>query len=381
MRKHAALIGLAALALALSLDGLAAAEPEHIETRHGAVSMPTQPVAVEGGLTAVFQAAADKHIDSELTTSFDLVTILPRGNGKWVLYVEGNTSPRADGVSSLLGEANADAGSALDRDGNGRLQVSELHYFQPLADGLLVSGLVDVTTTLDSSEVANDETHQFLSAPLVNNPSIEFPDYSLGVVYNRETGPDRGYSLVLTSSHGLGDNPDASYAQLVDITAEGKGVFAAAEGQWPLAAIQLHLGAWLNSADHARLDGKPGSEHNYGLYLGADGRLGDILWNLRAGLANEQVSPTSRFLSAAVERPLAGATLGLGIAYSGLSPQDTTPQQDDQLQAEAYLRFAPRDDVSLTPAMQWLRNSGFDASATTVDSEQWLLSLRLNYTF
>jgi hypothetical protein len=379
MQKRAALFGLAALGL--TLDALAANAQEHIETRHGAVTMPAQPVAVEGGLTAVFQTATDKHIDSELVTSFDLVTTLPRGNGKWVVYVEGNTSPRTDGVSTLLGEANADAGSALDRDGNGRLQVSELHYFQPFADGLLVSGLVDVTSTLDSSEVANDETHQFLSAPLVNNPTIDFPDYSLGVVYNRETGPDRGYSLALTSSHGLGDNSDASYAQLVDINAEGKGVFAAAEGQWPLATTRLHLGMWLNSAGHARLDGGAGTEHNYGLYLGVDGRLGRGMWNLRVGLANDQVSPTSRFLSAAVERPLSQATLGLGLAYSGLSAQDTTAQQDNSLLAEAYLRFVPRDDVSLTPAVQWLRNSGFDTSATTVDNEQLLLSLRLNYTF
>ena len=64
----------------------------------------------------------------------------------------------------------------------------------------------------------------------VGLPAIIRPAFTLGgtgggVAYNRETGPDRGYSLALTSSHGLGDNSDASYAQLVDINAEGKGVF------------------------------------------------------------------------------------------------------------------------------------------------------------
>ncbi|MDT8384468.1 MAG: carbohydrate porin [Gammaproteobacteria bacterium] len=376
------LLALAALGLSLAVQ--AADAPPHIETRHGAIAMSAQPIAVEGGFTAVLQAADDRAIEPELGASFDLLTTLPAGAGKWVIYIEGNTSPRSDGASSLLGETNADAGSALDRDGNGRLQVSEAHYFHPLNGGLLVSGLLDVTSSLDSSEVANDETSQFLSSALVNNPTIGFPDYSLGVVYNREIGEDRGYSLALTSSHGLADNPHASYAQLLDVDADGKGLFAAAEGQWPLDGTRLHAGAWVNTADHTRLDGGSGTRQNYGLYLTVDGRLATGQWNLRAGLANDQVSPASRFLSAALETPLRQinrASLGLGVAYTGLSSELATPGQDDTLHAEAYLRLSPREDVTLTPALQWLRNSGFDASGATVDAQQLLLSLRLNYTF
>lgn len=360
---------------------LAEPSPEYIEARHGAVSMPSQPIAVEGGITAVLQVPDDKHVDAELESSFDLVTTLPAGGGKWVIYVEGNTSPRTDGVSSLLGDANADAGSALDRDGKGRLQVSELHYFHSYRDGLLVTGLVDVTTSLDGSEVANDETSQFLNSTLVNNPTIEFPDYSLGVVYNREASEGKGYSLVLTSSHGLADNPNASYAQLVDVGADGKGVFAAAEAQWPRAGLELRAGAWVNTAEHSRLNGRPGTEQNYGLYLAIDGQLETGRWNLRAGLANDAVSQASHFLSAALERPLNRATLGLGIAYTGLSDQDATPQQDDMLAAEGYLRFALRDDMHVTPSVQWLNNSGFDASSNPLNAEQILASLRFNYTF
>ena len=356
-------------------------DPEHIEVRHGAVTEEEHPVAVEGGITAVLQRADDSAIDSELLASFDLVTTFPAGGGKWVVYVEGNTSPRNQGVSALLSEANADAGSALDRDGNGRLQISELHYFHSLGEGLLVAGLVDVTGTLDTSEVANNETQQFLSTSLVNNPTIGFPDYSLGVVYNREFDESRGYSLALTSSHGLADNPDASYAQLVDVGADGKGIFAAAEGQWPAAGTSLHAGVWVNTADHARLDGRPGTEQNYGLYLVADGRLADSQWNVRAGLANDEVSQAAQFLSVALERPMNKAALGLGFAFTGHSSEDATPNRDDMLQAEAYLRFAPRADVSLTPSVQWLSNSGFDASGQPLDSDQLLLSLRLNYTF
>lgn len=374
--------------MCLALPVLAAPTPDpdpalpHIETRHGSVTMPEQLIAVEGGFTTVFQAALDKHVLPELVASFDLVTALPAGRGKWVIYIEGNTSPREGGVSSLLPEANTDAGTALDRDRNGRLQVSELHYFYPIGNNaLLVTGLLDLTSTLDSSEVANDETAQFLSGPLVNNPTIDFPDYSLGMVYNRETGVDRGYSLALTSSHGLADNANASYAQLVDIGADGRGVFAAGEVQWPAVGSKLHAGIWLNSAGHAKLKGQAGTEHNYGVYLVADHPVASGWWSLRAGLANERTSPAGRFLSLALQQPLADAILGLGIAYTGLSGQDTSQHHDDMLQAECYLRFAMYDNISITPALQWLRNGSFDASGEPLAADQTLLSLRLNDTF
>jgi len=377
--KHLGLFGL--VPLVFVFPAWSNPDPEHIEVRHGAVIEQEQAVGVEGGFTTVLQSADDKAIDDELLASFDLVTTFPAAGGKWVVYVEGNTSPRNQGVSALLGEANADAGSALDREGNGRLQISELHYFHSLGEGLLVSGLVDVTGTLDTSEVANNETLQFLSSALVNNPTIDFPDYSLGIVYNREFSKERGYSLAVTSSHGLADNPDASYAQLVDIGASGKGVFVAAEGLWPVASSNLHAGVWWNTADHARLDGQLGTEQNYGLYLVVDGHLGSSLLNVRVGLANDKVSQAAKFLSAALERRLSKATLGLGLALTGLSNEDVIPNQDDMLQAEVYLRLEPRVDLSITPAMQWLNNSGFDGSGLPLDSDQILFSLRLNFTF
>lgn len=346
-----------------------------------AEAAPAHPITMEGGFTAIAQASDDSNIDAELTTSFDLVTTIPAGSGSWVSHIEGNTSPKNEGVSSYLGEANADAGSALDRDGNGRLQVSEIYYSHPLNDGFLLAGLLDVGGSLDGSEIASDETTQFLSSSLTGNPTIGFPDYSLGATYNRELSEGRGYFLALSSSHGLADNPDASYSQLVDIDADGKGVFAAAEGLWPVAGTQLHAGVWLNTADHSQLDGSTGTEQNYGVYLSVDGKAGVNHWNLRAGMANDKVSQASQFLSAAIEHPLSNTTLGLGIAYTGLSDQDDTPEQDDMLQAEGYLRFTPYENLDVTPSVQLIQNSGFNASGSTIDADQTLLSLRLNYTF
>ncbi len=97
------------------------------------------------------------------------------GPGLWTLYVEGNTTPRNNGISSVLGEANADIGSALDGDDSGRLQVSELHYAISLASGELVTGLIDASSFLDASKVANDETAQFLGRRFRQQPHHRVP--------------------------------------------------------------------------------------------------------------------------------------------------------------------------------------------------------------
>ncbi|MBA1333320.1 hypothetical protein QQ73_20495, partial [Candidatus Endoriftia persephone str. Guaymas] len=93
----------------------------------------------------------------------------------------------------------------------------ELHYAISLASGELVAGLIDASSFLDASEVANDETAQFLGAGFVNNPTIEFPDYSLGAVWHYDATVDHpGLTLLLSSSHGLADN-DGKYDQLFDL--------------------------------------------------------------------------------------------------------------------------------------------------------------------
>jgi len=72
----------------------------------------------------------------------------------------------------------------------------------------LTVGLLDPSGYLDRRRITNDENVQFLGASFVNNPTIEFPDYTLGLVYERPGnagGPQ--INAVLTSSNGLIDNP------------------------------------------------------------------------------------------------------------------------------------------------------------------------------
>lgn len=348
------------------------------------ISLADEPAGptFEGGITATAQTASDGQVGGEAQASLDLVGQLPMGPGSLTLHVEGSTTLGDDGIAALIGEANGDAGSALDADDRGRLQVSEFFYSLPLAGATLNLGLLDASAGLDTNAVANDENGQFLAGPLVNNPTIGFPDYTLGLALDAE--PEEagfGYHLFLGGSHGLGDNPERDYNELFSLRTEGKGLFTAAEGVWKGGGLTGRLGVWLNSGDHERLDGSGDVGHNYGFYGALDGSLGEGAWNLRAGWADPEVSAAAWSLGAALEYPVAGlAVTGIGLVHTAVS-DEAGEGHDDNLVAEWYLRFDLGEHVQLTPLVQYVQNPGFDGTGDTLDEDQWLAGLRLHIAF
>ena len=355
------------------------------DTRHGAASGSGLNAKVEGGMTFTAQTSDDSRVDDEAFASFDLVTTIPTRGGEWTIYLEGNTTPQSDHVSTLISESNGDVGSATNRDGDGRIQLSEIHYTTDVGPGSLTVGLVDASGFLDGSDVANDETSQFLGGTFVNNPTIGFPDYTLGFAYHidNKNGPD--YTFFLGSSHGLGDNSKKSYSQLVNVgddidATHEKGVFAAAEIGLPIAGTSVRAGIWTNTSDQDRHDGN-GTDENYGIYGVVDGSAGKVKWNMRLGWANEDVSSAESFISFAGEMPVAGMTLGAAIGHVKQSDPAQTATTDDTTHAEIYLRHDYSDSFSITPSIQFIENSGFDSSNSSFDDSQTIFSLRANYAF
>ena len=248
----------AAVALALSCLG-------------GGPALATDPapdVAVSGGITAIGQVTTGGGADASLTGSLDVFVTVARRWGSFELYVEGNSTPREGGVAALVPEANGDAGSALDERDRGRLQVSELKLDLRLPGERSVAvGLVDLSAYLDATRISNDENLQFLSAPLINNPAIEFPDYTLGIVFRQPaTGGVPAIHAAVTSSNGLADNPGKSYSELFDVGDDGKGVFAALEAAWKPGNRPVRVGVWWSGRDHDTLRGGSTERSNAGAW-------------------------------------------------------------------------------------------------------------------
>lgn len=213
-------------------------------------------VDLKGGFTFITQSATDSRVENDSTASVDLGVTWQRPRGRWWLYLEGNTTPKADGVATLLVESNADAGTALDSDREGRFQISELNYrFDMDKESAFIIGLLDASSYMDTSRISNDENTQFIGVSFVNNPTIEFPDCALGMVYESNLG-ESGYlaRFILTSSDGLADNPNASYTQLVDIDDPDKGAFIGARIGYERISRLLGLGFWAHTGPHDRLE-------------------------------------------------------------------------------------------------------------------------------
>lgn len=339
-------------------------------------------ISWDGGITAVYQYPDDDRVDDELTGSADLIATIPRTGGEWLIYVEASTTPQAGAVSALYPTANADAGSVIDRDGDGGVQISELNYtFRLDGDRTLMVGLIDPSAWLDRSRATNDENQHFVNGSFVNNATIEFPDYTLGGVV-RWIGNDNRpeVTLVAASSDGLADVPDRSYQDLLDIGDDQRGGFLAGGASWLRDHWSTRLGAWVRTDDHTRLDDPEKTSSNYGAYGVLGWQANGHVLNARIGLANDRVSVASGFMALAYERQTRWGLFGAGVARSFLSDEFTEEGLADTTDAEIFFRVPVAGRRGhVTPSIQYLENPGFDASGARAGTEAIVAGVRFRW--
>ncbi len=182
-----------------------------------------RPAALDWSVTGVSQVSNDDAADPDATGSFDAVGYMRAGPGFLLVQAEGSTSENRGRVSGQFPPSNADAATAVDEDGDGRIQLSQVNYTQVNETFAFAAGLLDPSCYLDFSDIANDETWDFLAQPFTNNLAIAFPDYTLGGAVHLHTEQAVGLTLFLSSSNGLGDKDKASYSNLVDVTNPARG--------------------------------------------------------------------------------------------------------------------------------------------------------------
>ena len=339
---------------------------------------------LSGGFVFSNQASSDDRVKSDVTASVDL-GITWRQNGRWWLSIEGNTTPKQNSVATLLPESNADADTALDSDREGRLQISEINYQYSIErNSSLTIGLLDASSYMDVSRISNDENTQFIGVSFVNNPTIEFPDYALGLVYQFRHHESKTVTrLIVTSSNGLSDNPNASYSQLVDVDNPDKGAFIAARIGYESTQRLAGFGIWTHTAPHESLDsnGNNGNGKNYGAYFVSGWRGDKYGLNARLGIANARVSNANWYGALTNQYRFKPWILGAGMATIFLSNHAEQTDRGDTFQTEIYLRNELRRGIFLTGSIQYLVNSNFDASDSIYDSEIFVGSLRVSYVF
>lgn len=313
-------------------------------------------VQVSSTVNVVAQGASGRVAQDEISGSADLFVDIPVGPLSLHVYLEASSTPREGGVFARLPAANTDAGTALGPDNRGRLQLSELRLGWNTGRGTGVHiGLMDLTGFLDVSRIANDENLFFLGAPFVNNPTIDFPDYVLGASIDARApwSPKVTIAAAVSSSHGLADNPDRSYGELLELGAPNKGAFFASRVRWVGERWRGAVGGWSDSSARS-VEDPDGEDHgSRGMFSVLGWASGVHAMNLRLGVAEGSSTGFTSFSGLTYLGQWRQNALGLGIARSGTP---SAAAGGSLRQAEAFLRRHLLAVAFVTASLQWLSN-------------------------
>ena len=353
---------------------------------------------IKGGTST--HARRGRHSGSyDLELSVDLQKLLGFETGGIYMLVEGGW-PDAEGIDeSSVGSyfgVNADA------IGNNAMLVKELYYRGTVfSDALTIMvGKIDFTGVFDASAYADDECTQFLNAAFVDNPTIPFPDYSLGIVLNWDI-TDTWY-LAGGAADAQADGRETGfrtafydedyffYALETGITPQ----LNSANGLMPGA---YRVGMWVDGQDKARFSSSNNYRDDIGVYISCDQMAYKENSNPedsqglgvfgRFGYANSDLNPIGNFWSIGLQYQglLDGRdddVLGIGFAqgifsdYAGANDgAEYTENHENALEVYYNARVTPW--LSLSPSIQYISNTGGDETI----KDAVVFGLRTQMTF
>ena len=334
----------------------------------------------------------------DLEVSADLEKLLGLDNGFLFLHLEGGW-PDTEGidgssVGSVFG-VNADA------IGNRTMDVKQLYYEGPLFDDslTLTIGKIDFTWVFDCSAYADNECTQFLNAAFVNNPTIPFPQYSLGVVL---TWGLRDWWYIMG---GVADAQADGRQTGFRTTFHGEDYFIyllesgiaseldSANGPMP---GEYRIGLWNDPQPKANSDSSKNYRDDVGFYLSFDQMfckenaeaeddqgLGAFL---RYGYANSKRNDIANFWSVGFQYQglIEGRdddVLGFGFAQGIFSNEASTSYTNDYESAiELYYSAQIAPWLAVSPSVQYITNPSNPDNAETAD-DAVVLGIRVQMSF
>jgi len=363
-------------------------------------------IEVDLGVTGIYQqnvrGGISKHRRAgrfsgsyDLELSADLQKLLGFESGSLFVRIEGGwpNTEGIDGVSvgSVFG-VNADA------IGNRTMDVVELFYEGSIFDdGLtLMVGKIDFTCIFDASAYADDETSQFLSVAFVDDPTIPFPDYSLGAVLTWNV-TDSWYVM-----GGVADAQADGRETVFNTTFHKEDYFfyALESGIIP----QFHstngplqgthrAGLWYDPQPKAHSDSARNYRDDVGFYLSCDQMLvkenADPEDNqglggfFRYGYANSKRNDIANFWSVGFQYQglIEGRdndVLGVGFAHGVFSNMaSSTYPEDYENVLELYYNTQICPWLNVSPSIQYIANPGGTKGA----SDAVVLGLRVQMRF
>ena len=299
--------------------------------------------------TNVFQAASHSNTGRTrlLNTTFNFAAGWgPTSRTQFSLWLRGGSPIGAPHNADL----SEDIGSLLDVNGsleNDALHVRELYWAQELGGRFRYSlGWIDSSYRYDFNVVANDDAANFVSAALVNTPSIPFPENSFG----------------LDGQWRIGERVDM-HAGIYQTSCDSTGLLCLdkpTREAW-LAPVEATYRIDLDGLGHGsyRLLGfasREGASRGTGLSISIDQQVGRFTAFLRASVADPDVTEVRRFISAGFgyAAPFGRSWDAVGFGFARGKPSDSLLHAETILESYWLVRTSPF--VSVTPHVQIVLN-------------------------
>ena len=353
-------------------------------------------IGIEIGLTGIYQQNVHGGLNThrrsgrnsgsyDLEISADLDKFLGIKNSRLFIHTEGFWSESAGIDGPSVGSFFGVNGDAFPR---GSVVVTELWYERSMCDGkfLLRAGKMDLTggfecsdwpVAFDAGAFANDETSQFLNSALVNNPTIPFPIYALGVAGNYN--PVEWWYL----SAGVVDAQNDLRETGFRTTFYGEDYFfyIFETGVTPMLSSSkgslqgaYRIGIWNDPQPKANSDAIKTYRDDVGLYLSCDQILfkenSDYSDNqglgafARSGYADSDKNDMTSFWSFGMQyRGLIDGhdedVLGAGFAQGFFSDKASITYTEDYESAfEVYYNAKFTPWLNISPSVQYITNPG-----------------------
>ena len=331
----------------------------------------------------------------DLEVSTDLQKLLGFESGSLLLHLEGGW-PNTEGIDEpSVGSA---FGVNADAIGNRAMDVKQFFYEGPIfGDNLtLMIGKIDFTGVFDCSAYADDECTQFLNAAFVDNPTIPFPEYSLGIVLSYDLTDSWYITGGIADAQADGRETgfrttfhDEDYFFYVFET----GITPRLDSDKGRLQGAYRVGLWNDPQPKANSDASESYRDDIGFYLSCDQMLAKenadpednqgLGTFFRYGYANSKRNDITNFWSIGFQyKGLLGGrdddVIGVGFAQGIFSDSaDTTYTGDYEGVLEVYYKASVTPWLNISPSIQYVANPGGDETI----GNSIVLGLRVQMSF
>jgi carbohydrate-selective porin OprB len=275
-----------------------------------------------------------------------------------------------------------------------------MFYEGPLFSDNLTMAIrnLDFTCIFDAAEYADDECRQFLNSSLVDNPSIPFPEYGLGITLNWDI-TDSWYLLA-----GVADaQADGRETGFKTAFHKEDYFFYAVETGKTLELESEHgpmpgtyrLGFWIDDQEKERFSNSQMHRSDTGFYTSCDQMMYKENDNIedsqglggfiRYGWADSQYNSITNFFCVGLQyqglfNDRNEDVCGLGYAKGFFSDKDAVNYpQDYESVVEAYYNLHLSPLLAISPSMQYVTNPSNGEGMEISDA--LIIGLRLAMTF